>query len=162
MLVRSTRKIIVVNDDLALRASMASFLGANEYEVSKATDGYVALWQLKHGPVSQIISDLRNPGIGVPVSHSPPIPQFMASAYKAESQKRWHHPGLPELYDAGKKFILSTQREVFEFCRQRANGWAVRESHTRRNHRRSLMEYQGAKGLAVGYPEHSSDLRLAR
>ena len=60
---RSTRKITVVNDDQLLRASMAGSLGANEYEVSTASDGYEALWQLKHGLVDLIISDLEIPGM---------------------------------------------------------------------------------------------------
>ena len=36
---RSTRKIMVVNDDQLLRASMAGSLGANEHAVSTASDG---------------------------------------------------------------------------------------------------------------------------
>ncbi len=42
---------------------MAGSLGANEYEVSTATDGYDSFWQLKHGLVDLIISDFEIPGM---------------------------------------------------------------------------------------------------
>jgi CheY-like chemotaxis protein len=58
MLERSTRMV-----DPALRASVASFLGVNEYDVSTATDSYDALWQLKHGPVNLITSDFQRPDV---------------------------------------------------------------------------------------------------
>ena len=77
---RSTRKIVVVNDDQLLRASMAGSLGANEYEVSPASDGYDALWQLKHGLVDLIISDLEIPGM-------PGVSSF--PSFGADSLKYW-------------------------------------------------------------------------
>ncbi len=60
---RLTRKIMVVSDDRALWGSIVSILRANKHEVSTATDGYEALWQLKHRLVDLIISDLQIPGM---------------------------------------------------------------------------------------------------
>ena len=75
-----TRKVVVVNDDQLLRASMAGSLGANEYEVSTASDGYDALWQLKHGLVDLVNSDLEIPGM-------PGVSSF--PSFGADSLKYW-------------------------------------------------------------------------
>lgn len=57
------QKILVVDDDPAIRNSTAVFLHANGYEVLSATDGYDALWQLKNRLVDIVISDLEMPGL---------------------------------------------------------------------------------------------------
>lgn len=56
-------RVMVVDDDLAIRQSITVFLHANGYEVTSATDGYDALWQLKNGLVEVMISDLEMPGL---------------------------------------------------------------------------------------------------
>jgi CheY-like chemotaxis protein len=60
---RPKQKIMVVDDDPAIRESMTAFLHANGYELSSATDGYDALWLLKNGLVNIVISDLEIPGL---------------------------------------------------------------------------------------------------
>lgn len=59
----SKRTIMVVDDDPAIRESIAVFLHAHGYKTSSATDGYDALWQLTNGLVDVIVSDLEMPGL---------------------------------------------------------------------------------------------------
>lgn len=59
----STPRIMVVDDDPTIRDSVTAVLRASAYEVSSATDGYDALWQLKSGSVDLMITDLEMPGL---------------------------------------------------------------------------------------------------
>ena len=59
----SKHRLMVVEDDFAIRQSITVFLHANGYEVTSATDGYDALWQLKNGMVEVMISNLEMPGL---------------------------------------------------------------------------------------------------
>ena len=55
--------IMVVDDDTAIRESIAVFLRANGYEACTATDGYDALWHLTNLLVDVVVSDLEMPGL---------------------------------------------------------------------------------------------------
>ncbi|MGA7928173.1 MAG: response regulator, partial [Candidatus Sulfotelmatobacter sp.] len=59
----SKHRLMVVDDDSTSRQSITAFLHANGYEITSATDGYDALWQLKNGMVDVMISYLEMPGL---------------------------------------------------------------------------------------------------
>lgn len=59
----SKSKIMVVDDDAVIRESLTALLRSRAYEVSSATNGYDALWQLKSGSVGLMITDLETPGL---------------------------------------------------------------------------------------------------
>jgi DNA-binding NtrC family response regulator len=56
-------RILIVDDDEALRESLALVLSAEEYEVLAAADADGALAVLEKGPVDVVLCDLRMPGI---------------------------------------------------------------------------------------------------
>jgi two-component system response regulator AtoC len=56
-------RILIVDDDEALRESLALVLSAEEYEVLAAADGPAALALLERGPVDVVLCDLRMPGV---------------------------------------------------------------------------------------------------
>ena len=56
-------RILIVDDDEALRESLALVLSAEEYEVVAAPDGAAALAILEKGPVDVVLCDLRMPGV---------------------------------------------------------------------------------------------------
>ncbi len=58
-----TARILVVDDDDALRESLELFLASEGYEVAAAADGAAALAQLERAPVDVVLCDLRMPGI---------------------------------------------------------------------------------------------------
>lgn len=283
MFEQSKRKIMVVNDDEELCVSMARSLDANEYEVSTATGGYNARWQLKHTLVDLIISDLQIPempgrefislirrrfpeilliatdetddGDAEPsspeahalcarVQHQPgrllstvdellrtsairrraylldtaityvvgdqndtvrmqnilltctecqqlfpvvalkvsssievsTVPcffcgnklryiidplQFVTSSCRVGSQKRRYHPDFRQLYDSATTFIRPTQRRLWEFCLQVANGRTACKSPMPRNAQHSV-DREDAKGVEVGDSTRSPNLRGTR
>jgi CheY-like chemotaxis protein len=57
----SKKRILVVDDELCVRASMAMLLDAAGYDVCTAEDGFEALLQLKRTMPTVIISDLNMP-----------------------------------------------------------------------------------------------------
>jgi two-component system response regulator AtoC len=56
-------RILIVDDDEALRESLALVLSAEDYEVLAAPDGASALALLDKGPVDAVLCDLRMPGV---------------------------------------------------------------------------------------------------
>ncbi len=56
-------RILIVDDDEALRESLALVLSAEEHEVQAAADGAAALALLEKGPVDVVLCDLKMPGI---------------------------------------------------------------------------------------------------
>lgn len=56
-------RILIVDDDEALRESLALVLSAEDYEVLAAPDGEAALALLEKGPVDVVLCDLRMPGV---------------------------------------------------------------------------------------------------
>jgi CheY-like chemotaxis protein len=54
-------KVLVVDDDAAVRNSIVLILRASGYDVSVATDGFDALLQLKKSLPAIVISDLNMP-----------------------------------------------------------------------------------------------------
>jgi len=55
-------RVLVVDDDDALRESLALVLSAEEYEVWTAPDAEAALEMLERGPADVVLCDLRMPG----------------------------------------------------------------------------------------------------
>ena len=56
-------RILIVDDDEALRESLELVLSAEDYEVVAAPDGASALALLEKGPVDVVLCDLRMPGV---------------------------------------------------------------------------------------------------
>ncbi|HEU4428805.1 MAG TPA: sigma-54 dependent transcriptional regulator [Myxococcota bacterium] len=56
-------RVLVVDDDDALRESLELFLASEGFEVAAAEDGAAALAQLERAPVDVALCDLRMPGI---------------------------------------------------------------------------------------------------
>jgi CheY-like chemotaxis protein len=54
-------KVLVVDDDAAVRDSLVMLLQASDYDVSVAIDGFDALGQLKKSLPAVVISDLNMP-----------------------------------------------------------------------------------------------------
>jgi CheY-like chemotaxis protein len=61
MLDPSRHQVLIVDDDAAVRDSLAMLLKASGYEVSTATNGVEALVQLKSGVPAVLLSDLNMP-----------------------------------------------------------------------------------------------------
>jgi two-component system, NtrC family, response regulator AtoC len=58
-----TTRILVVDDDDALRESLELFLASEGFEVAAAAEGAQALAQLERAPFDVVLCDLRMPGI---------------------------------------------------------------------------------------------------
>jgi CheY-like chemotaxis protein len=58
-----SQRILVVDDDDALRESLELVLAAEGYEVVGARDGASALAALEAAPVDVVLCDLRMPGM---------------------------------------------------------------------------------------------------
>ena len=56
-------RVLVIDDDDALRESLELFLASEGFEVAAAADGAAALAQLERAPVDVALCDLRMPGI---------------------------------------------------------------------------------------------------
>jgi two-component system response regulator AtoC len=56
-------RILIVDDDEALRESLELVLVAEGYEVAAAADAEVALQQIEASPVDLVLCDLRMPGM---------------------------------------------------------------------------------------------------
>ena len=57
----SKHKVLLVDDEAAVRDSLLMLLRASGYDVNVATDGFDALWQLKKSLPAVVISDLNMP-----------------------------------------------------------------------------------------------------
>ena len=60
----SGRRVLVVDDEAAIRRVVSRFLTRRGYEVVEAADGGAALRLLRSGDFDVILSDLRMPGLG--------------------------------------------------------------------------------------------------
>jgi len=58
-----TTRILVVDDDDALRESLELFLASEGFDVAAAADGTLALAQIERAPFDVVLCDLRMPGI---------------------------------------------------------------------------------------------------
>lgn len=111
----SKRAVMVVDDDPAIRESIAVFLQAHGYEASSATDGYDALWQLTKHLVDIIVSDLEMPGLSglefLSVIHKRyPQTLVVAMSETPEDQSELGSGGADGFYAKGQhpKKLLST------------------------------------------------------
>jgi CheY-like chemotaxis protein len=87
-------RVLVVDDDQALRSSAAEILRSAGYEVEEAEDGEVALQKLAGQPPAVVVLDIRMPrrdGISVLDSLQPPPPPpevLLVSAYDLDRETR--------------------------------------------------------------------------
>ena len=63
---RPTRRILIVDDDPALREVLTTALSAEGREIHAASDGTVALAMLEQQPYDLVLSDLRMPCVDGP------------------------------------------------------------------------------------------------
>jgi DNA-binding NtrC family response regulator len=56
------KRVMVVDDEAAVRTSWSRFLAENDYEVTTAEDGDKAISSLTQKPVDVVVADLRMPG----------------------------------------------------------------------------------------------------
>ena len=63
---RPTRRILIVDDDSALREVLTTALSAEDREIHGASDGTVALAMLEQQPYDLVLSDLRMPSVDGP------------------------------------------------------------------------------------------------
>lgn len=63
---RPARRILIVDDDAALREVLTTALSAEGREVDAASDGTVALAMLEQQPYDLVLSDLRMPCVDGP------------------------------------------------------------------------------------------------
>jgi DNA-binding NtrC family response regulator len=81
------QRILVVDDDFAMRTALAESLESCGFEVEMAQDGEVALQKFRRGCFSLVITDLRIPKMtGLDVLRAvkkiaPSIPVILISAY---------------------------------------------------------------------------------
>jgi CheY-like chemotaxis protein len=62
--VGSSRIILIVEDDMAIRATLADFLSGEGYLVDEAADGHEGLARLQSRRPDLILLDLHMPGMG--------------------------------------------------------------------------------------------------
>ncbi len=80
--------VLVVDDEVGMRESVADILSAMGYEVATACNGEDALSQLKTSTFSLVLMDIRMPGRdGISVLREiggPPPPVVLMTAYAAD------------------------------------------------------------------------------
>jgi CheY-like chemotaxis protein len=85
-------RVLVVDDDNAIRSSVAEILRSAGYEVDEAEDGEVALQRLAEQPAVVVVLDVRMPrrdGISVLDALEPPPPPpevLLVSAYDLDHE----------------------------------------------------------------------------
>jgi len=132
----SKHRLMVVEDDSTSRQSITAFLHANGYEVTSATDGYDALWQLKNGMVDVMISDLEMPGLSGAeflsvIRQQYPKMLLIAMTVKAEGQSEPPTAMADAFYPKGQqhpKKLLSTIAELLRDSAVRRTGLEVESS----------------------------------
>lgn len=84
--------VLVVDDELGMRETVADILIGRGYEVATARNGEDALAQLRAGTFSLVLMDIRMPGRdGISVLREiggPPPPVVLMTAYAADEQVR--------------------------------------------------------------------------
>jgi two-component system response regulator AtoC len=126
-----SHRILIVDDDEALRESLALLLAAEHYEVVVASDGRTALEKLESTPVDVVLCDLRMPGLDgfdlLPqiARRLPSVPIILMSAYGTEdlaieAMKRGAYDYLAKPFQPSE--VLLTLRKARERERlRRAN-----------------------------------------
>ena len=88
----SARSVLVVDDELGMRETLADILEGAGYQVSTASNGDDALSRLRHATFDVVVMDIRMPGRdGISVLQEmggPPPPVVMMTAYAVEEQLR--------------------------------------------------------------------------
>ncbi len=84
--------VLVVDDEVGMRETVADILIGGGYEVATASNGEDALSQLRAGAFSLVLMDIRMPGRdGISVLREmggPPPPVVLMTAYAADEQVR--------------------------------------------------------------------------
>jgi DNA-binding NtrC family response regulator len=81
-----TERVLIVEDDDALRYALTQVLGANDYAVANAPDAYAALDLLQSDSIDLVVADLNVPGVdGVSAGDGPALLR----------QIRIHFPEIP-------------------------------------------------------------------
>ena len=87
-----TRRILVVDDEIGMRETVAEILTAMGWEVTTAVDGDDALTRLRAGTYAVVVMDIRMPGRdGISVLREiggPPPPVVLMTAYAADEDVR--------------------------------------------------------------------------
>ncbi|HLF39949.1 MAG TPA: response regulator [Acidimicrobiia bacterium] len=87
-----TRTVLVVDDEIGMRETVAEILEGAGYEVSTASNGDDALLRMRHQAFDVVVMDIRMPGRdGVSVLQEiggPPPPVVMMTAYAVEDKLR--------------------------------------------------------------------------
>lgn len=86
------RSVLVVDDEVGMRETVADILSGMGYKVTTAIDGEDALTQLRQGTYSLVLMDIRMPGRdGISVLREiggPPPPVVLMTAYAADDELR--------------------------------------------------------------------------
>ncbi len=92
---QSTKRILVVDDDAALRSVLEETLASLNYKVTTAPDGKEALERLKQGDYDLIVTDIKMPNMNGKEllkeikQTSPDIPVIIITAYPATYSQQW-------------------------------------------------------------------------
>ena len=116
-------RILIVDDDEALRESLELVLRAEGYAVVTANSGEAALSRIEEHPVDVVLCDLRMPGIDgfelMPqiVRHLPGVPIVLMSAYgtedlAVEAMRRGAYDYLAKPFEPNE--VLLTLKKAYE------------------------------------------------
>jgi DNA-binding NtrC family response regulator len=130
-------RILIVDDDVALRESLALVLAAEGHEVAEARDARVALEAIEAGPFDVVLCDLRMPGMdGMELlpqlaRRAPGITILMMSAYGSadlaiEAMKRGAYDYLAKPFQPSEVLLAIRKARERERLR-RANALLQRE-----------------------------------
>ena len=120
---RMTERILIVDDDEALRESLELVLLAEGYAVVTADSGEAALARIEEHPVDVVLCDLRMPGIDgfelMPqiARHLPGVPIVLMSAYgtqdlAVEAMRRGAYDYLAKPFEPNE--VLLTLKKAYE------------------------------------------------
>jgi CheY-like chemotaxis protein len=86
------RRVLVVDDEPGMRETLVDILEGVGYEVSEASDGEVAVSQVKSRPVDVVVMDVQMPNCdgveALRAMKSPPPAVIMMTAYAIEERLR--------------------------------------------------------------------------
>jgi CheY-like chemotaxis protein len=86
----SAASVLVVDDEVGMRETVADILSAKGYDVTTAANGEDALARLRAGTFTVVLMDIRMPGRdGISVLREiggPPPPVVLMTAYAADEQ----------------------------------------------------------------------------
>ncbi|WP_437538566.1 response regulator [Sorangium sp. So ce726] len=86
----SKRRVLVIDDEPAIRETLDTFLSFEGYEVATAASGEAAVEQVKGEPFDLVITDLRMPGMGGDETLAalkrihPNVPVIVVTAYASD------------------------------------------------------------------------------